>query len=104
MSEYYENNIFDLDNPKSEIQAAFLRARLAIEALCSEIAEILTPIIAEIAAKFAEFWRSLKLFLFGAEKYRKIIHLAKYGKKARTRKKNITRLIRLLERGRYKPG
>lgn len=98
------NTIPDIDNPKSDVQAALLKLRLTLEESVSALAEQLAPLLEDMKRLFLELWERVKAFLFSSKQYSKIIHLSKYGKTARIRKKNIARLIRLFLREKYKPG
>ena len=93
----------DIDNPKSDVQAALLKLRLTLEESVSALAEQLPPLLEDMKQLFLELWERVKAFLFSAKQYSKIIHLSKYGKTARIRKKNTARLIRLFLREKYKP-
>ena len=98
------NTIPDIDNPKSDVQAALLKLRLIVEESVSALAEQLAPLLADMKRLFLELWERVKAFLYSLKRYKKIIHLSKHGKTARIRKKNIARLIRLFLREKYKPG
>ena len=98
------NTIPDIDNPKSNVQAALLKLRLVLEESVSALAEKLAPLLADIKRIILELQERLKAFLYSSKQYSKIIHLSKHGKTARIRKKNIARLIRLFLREKYKPG
>jgi len=98
------NTIPDIDNPKSDVQAALLKLRLVLEESVSALAEKLAPLLADIKRIILELQERLKAFLYSSKQYSKIIHLSKHGKTARIRKKNIARLIRLFLREKYKPG
>lgn len=98
------NTIPDIDNPKSDVQAALLKLRLTLEESVSALAEKLAPLLADIKRIILELQERLKAFLYSSKQYSKIIHLSKHGKTARIRKKNIARLIRLFLREKYKPG
>ena len=98
------NTIPDIDNPKSDVQAALLKLRLTIEESVSALVEQLAPLLENTKRIFLELWERLKAFLYSSKQYSKIIHLSKHGKTARIRKKNRVRLIRLFLREKYKPG
>lgn len=98
------NTIPDVDNPKSDVQAALLKLRLTAEESVSALAEQLAPLLEDMKRIILELWERVKAFLYISKKYSKIIHLSKYGKTARIRKKNRARLIRLFLREKYKPG
>lgn len=97
------NTIPDIDNPKSDVQAALLKLRLTVEESVSALIEQLAPLLADMKRIFLELWEQLKAFLYSSKQYSKIIHLSKHGKTARIRKKNRARLIRLFLREKYKP-
>lgn len=98
------NTIPDIDNPKSDVQAALLKLRLTLEESVSALAERLAPLLADMKRLLLELWERAKAFLYSSKRYKKIIHLSKHGKTARIRKKNRACLIRLFLREKYKPG
>ena len=92
------NNDF-LDNPKSDLQAAYLRLQLAFEQLTTALVEQLTPTLKRIIEVFKSFWECLRKFLFSRIGNRRVKHLANHAKKARVRKKNQKRLRKIILRG-----
>ena len=80
-----------LNNPKNELQFALYKTSLAFEQLSMWIVEELTPIINNAIKDVYKLYCS-----YAKQYYPRIVHLALYSKKARIRKKNKARLLRLM--------
>ena len=95
----YKTNAVDLIN---EITTPFQKVVTAVGDLCAAFAELtavaakaLTPVVKIIAETYEN---NKTLILAAGCPNKRVLHLARYGKKARTRKKNINRLKKWLER------
>lgn len=84
-----------LESPKSKLQFELYKSTLAFEQFASQIATAfseLVPIANNVVKSLNKFYyTTARLY------YPRVVHLALYSKKARTRKKNKARLLRLMQ-------
>ena len=93
---------FTIIQEHEEITIAFQKVVTAIGDVCTAIIELtavaakaLTPVVKILAEAYEN---NKTLILAAGCPNKRVLHLARYGKKARTRKKNINRLKKWIER------
>lgn len=92
LSAELEGTCPELNTPKGELQYQLYKATLIFEQLANQLSKILLPIVKEFTNSTLKF-----AYTYAKERYPRIAHLAVYSKKARIRKKNKARLMRLMQ-------
>ncbi len=80
-----------------EIRDAFERIKEAIIQAFKKIVDVLTPYIKKFIKWAAKAWKVYVLAYCTAAGVGRIGHLAIYGKKKRTRKKNMKRILKMMK-------
>lgn len=84
-----------LESPKSKLQFELYKSTLTFEQFASQIATAFSGLVPTAN----NVTKSLNKFYYTTARlyYPRVVHLALYSKKARTRKKNKARLLRLMQ-------
>lgn len=84
------------NNPKGELHYQFDETEIISEEFMAELAERLAPTVREAIKAFKKICLAIYR-VYDKQNHPRVAHLAAHSKKARVRKKNKARLMRLLQ-------